>query len=91
MFDSAANSLDYFGHRRTDTNVSKKFQGVETPSQSRYVGYYEWMKKNHDGELPDKVGLRLTEVVLTGMMYLGSGNGSDFWMNVDQGRGNTNL
>ena len=28
-------SLDYFGNRRTDTNVSTKFQGVETPSQSR--------------------------------------------------------
>ena len=28
-------SLDYFGNRRTDTNVSSKFQGVETPSQSR--------------------------------------------------------
>ena len=25
--------LDYFGHRRSDFNVSKKFQGVETPSQ----------------------------------------------------------
>ena len=30
VFSSAANSLDYFGNRRTDTNVSKKFQGVET-------------------------------------------------------------
>lgn len=88
VFTSAANSLDYFGNRRTDTNVSKKFQGVETPSQSRYVGYYEWMK-NHGGQLPDKVNLRITEVVITGMMYLGAGNGSDFWMEVDQGRGNT--
>ena len=88
VFTSAANSLDYFGNRRTDTNVSKKFQGVETPSQSRYVGYYEWMK-NNGGQLPEKVGLRISEVVITGMMYLGAGNGSDFWMEVDQGRGNT--
>ena len=35
VFSSAALSLDYFGNRRPDTNVSKKFQGVETPSQSR--------------------------------------------------------
>lgn len=33
IFESASNSLDYFGSRRTDKNVSKKFQGVETPSQ----------------------------------------------------------
>ena len=28
VFSSATESLDYFGNRRTDTNVSKKFQGV---------------------------------------------------------------
>jgi PTEN phosphatase family protein len=28
VFTSATESLDYFGNRRTDTNVSKKFQGV---------------------------------------------------------------
>ena len=33
IFSSAETSLDYFGSRRTDTNVGKKFQGVETPSQ----------------------------------------------------------
>ena len=26
-------SLEYFGDRRTDLTVGKKFQGVETPSQ----------------------------------------------------------
>ncbi|KAG8585040.1 hypothetical protein GDO81_004871 [Engystomops pustulosus] len=33
QFESAKESLDYFGERRTDTSVSTKFQGVETPSQ----------------------------------------------------------
>ena len=33
IFKSAETSLDFFGGRRTDTNVGKKFQGVETPSQ----------------------------------------------------------
>ena len=28
VFTSATESLDYFGNRRTDTNVSTKFQGV---------------------------------------------------------------
>ena len=39
VFSSAKTSLDYFGNRRTDKNVSKKFQGVETPSQ--YVKYLQ--------------------------------------------------
>lgn len=88
VFSSAAHSLDYFGNRRTDTNVSKKFQGVETPSQSRYVGYYETVK-NNGRILPDKIPLKLTEIIITGMMYIGKGDGSDFWVDVDQGRSNT--
>ena len=79
VFSSAANSLDYFGNRRTDTNVSKKFQGVETPSQSRYVGYYEWVR-NNEKQLPEPVALRLTQIRITGLMYCGAGDGSDFWV-----------
>ncbi len=90
VFTSASLSLDYFGHRRTDTNVSKKFQGVETPSQSRYVGYYEIVKNNRR-ILPESVPVRLTEIIITGMMYIGNGTGSDFWVEIDQGRGNTVL
>jgi len=88
VFSSAALSLDYFGNRRTDTNVSSKFQGVETPSQSRYVAYYEWMK-SHGRVLPEAVPLRLTQIQVTGFMYCGRGDGSDFSVEVDQGRGNT--
>ena len=88
VFSSASNSLDYFGNRRTDTNVSKKFQGVETPSQSRYVGYYEWVR-NNDKQLPEPVALRLTTIKVTGLMYCGAGDGSDFWVVIDQGRANT--
>jgi len=88
VFSSAASSLDYFGNRRTDTNVSKKFQGVETPSQSRYVGYYESMK-NNGRVLAESVPRKLTQVIITGIMYVGTGDGSDFWMDIDQGRRNT--
>ena len=34
VFSSATESLDYFGNRRTDTNVSKKFQGVSHNSNT---------------------------------------------------------
>ncbi|XP_071379587.1 phosphatidylinositol 3,4,5-trisphosphate 3-phosphatase TPTE2-like, partial [Centroberyx affinis] len=33
QFESAQDSLEYFGERRTDKSRSSKFQGVETPSQ----------------------------------------------------------
>uniref|UniRef100_A0AAQ4RI99 Transmembrane phosphatase with tensin homology n=1 Tax=Gasterosteus aculeatus aculeatus TaxID=481459 RepID=A0AAQ4RI99_GASAC len=52
QFESAKASLDYFGERRTDKSQSSKFQGVETPSQSRYVGYYEIMKNKFNRQLP---------------------------------------
>eukprot|EP00096_Caligus_rogercresseyi_P015144 TRINITY_DN7586_c0_g1_i1.p1 TRINITY_DN7586_c0_g1~~TRINITY_DN7586_c0_g1_i1.p1 ORF type:complete len:597 (+),score=64.70 TRINITY_DN7586_c0_g1_i1:285-2075(+) len=88
VFTSADQSLDYFGSRRTDTNVSKKFQGVETPSQSRYVRYFEIMKTNIGGHLPEPRPLLLKEFTITGMSFVGAGDGSDFWFTVDMGRGN---
>ena len=61
---------------------------METPSQSRYVGYYETMR-NNGRRLPAEAPLRLTEILVTGVMYMGAGTGADFWLEVDQGRGNT--
>uniref|UniRef100_A0A2R9C3I3 Transmembrane phosphoinositide 3-phosphatase and tensin homolog 2 n=1 Tax=Pan paniscus TaxID=9597 RepID=A0A2R9C3I3_PANPA len=44
IFLTAEESLYYFGERRTDKTHSNKFQGVETPSQNRYVGYFAQVK-----------------------------------------------
>lgn len=85
IFSSADQSLDYFGQRRTDTNVGKKFQGVETPSQSRYVGYYEYMKNHLGGELPGPSPLRIKSMSIEGIRFVGQGNGDDFWFTVNQG------
>ncbi len=60
---------------------------METPSQSRYVGYYELIHHN-GGQLPGSRPLSIKEITIHGMMYVGEGNGDDFWLNVDQGRGN---
>merc|ERR1711981_1186257 len=87
VFSSATESLDYFGNRRTDKNVSTKFQGVETPSQSRYVGYFELMRQS-GGQLPGPRPLMITKITITGMMFVGKGNGDDFWFNIDRGRQN---
>jgi len=77
LFSTADESLDYFGSRRTDLNVGHKFQGVETPSQSRYVGYYEWMKNNRH-QLPQETPRLLTSMVVSGVSRVGCGDGSDF-------------
>uniref|UniRef100_A0A8C5WZT5 Phosphatidylinositol-3,4,5-trisphosphate 3-phosphatase n=1 Tax=Malurus cyaneus samueli TaxID=2593467 RepID=A0A8C5WZT5_9PASS len=59
QFESAKESLDYFGERRTDRSTSTKFQGVETPSQSRYVGYYEILKNKYNLTLPPERQLKI--------------------------------
>ena len=40
VFSSATESLDYFGNRRTDKNVSTKFQGVSTIQSSQQTSAF---------------------------------------------------
>uniref|UniRef100_A0A4W4GKG6 Phosphatidylinositol-3,4,5-trisphosphate 3-phosphatase n=1 Tax=Electrophorus electricus TaxID=8005 RepID=A0A4W4GKG6_ELEEL len=70
-------SLDYFGERRTDKSMSSKFQGVETPSQSRYVGYYEMMKNKYSRQLPPPKSLKIKSFRIHSVAGVGKGNGSD--------------
>ena len=46
VFSSATESLDYFGNRRTDTNVSTKFQGVSVVCNS--VSIHSFGTKSRD-------------------------------------------
>ena len=46
------------------------------------------MMMNNGGQLPSQRPITITQICVTGMMYLGQGNGDDFWFNVDQGRDN---
>ncbi|XP_077168431.1 phosphatidylinositol 3,4,5-trisphosphate 3-phosphatase TPTE2-like isoform X2 [Paroedura picta] len=77
QFESAQESLDYFGERRTDKSTSSKFQGVETPSQSRYVGYYEIVKNKYNLKLPPERPLRIKSIKVMAIHGVGKGNGSD--------------
>uniref|UniRef100_A0A2K5KTN1 Phosphatidylinositol-3,4,5-trisphosphate 3-phosphatase n=1 Tax=Cercocebus atys TaxID=9531 RepID=A0A2K5KTN1_CERAT len=54
IFLTAEESLYYFGERRTDKTNSSKFQGVETPSQNRYVGYFAQVKHLYNWNLPPR-------------------------------------
>ncbi|XP_076359222.1 phosphatidylinositol 3,4,5-trisphosphate 3-phosphatase TPTE2-like isoform X2 [Tachypleus tridentatus] len=79
LFDSAEASLDYFGNRRTDLSVGSKFQGVETPSQSRYVGYFQQIKEKYGGEPPaDVPTMKIRQIKIYALAGVGKSNGSDF-------------
>lgn len=85
LFEDAVSSLDYFGNRRTDTNVSNKFQGVETASQIRYVTYYEKLKKSGlQYPLDNHVAIKCIQI--TGLKTVGCGDGSDLHLELCLGR-----
>ncbi|XP_045143013.1 putative tyrosine-protein phosphatase TPTE [Echinops telfairi] len=64
IFTTAEESLYFFGERRTDKTTSSKFQGVETPSQSRYVGYFAKVKHDYHGALPPENSLFIKSIVI---------------------------
>eukprot|EP00095_Tigriopus_kingsejongensis_P001029 maker-scaffold587_size153100-snap-gene-0.27 protein:Tk01029 transcript:maker-scaffold587_size153100-snap-gene-0.27-mRNA-1 annotation:"voltage-sensor containing phosphatase" len=85
MFRNATTSLEFFGQRRTDRNVSKQFQGVETASQIRYVTYFEKLR-NLPQIYPEKVWLKLEKMQITGIASIGQGDGSDLSFQISMGR-----
>lgn len=46
------------------------------------------MLRRNNLELPGPSPLIIKEIIIHGMMYVGKGNGEDFWVNIDQGRSN---
>lgn len=61
---TAEDALHLFGSKRTDWSKGSKFQGVETQSQCRYIGYFEWVIKNNK-TLPSHVPrVSLTKIVV---------------------------
>ncbi|XP_045652708.1 phosphatidylinositol 3,4,5-trisphosphate 3-phosphatase TPTE2-like [Ursus americanus] len=77
IFVTAEESLYYFGERRTDKSTSTKFQGVETPSQNRYVGYFADVKNIYNMSLPPRKTLKIKKIVIYSIHGVGKGNGSD--------------
>ncbi|KAM7435048.1 hypothetical protein ABFA07_014980 [Porites harrisoni] len=77
QFEQAQHSLEYFGHRRTDYSVGNQYQGVQTPSQSRFVGYLEQVFTKLNGRLPPSISYRIKNIKIDGISGLGDGNGND--------------
>jgi len=83
-FTKAADALEYFGHRRTDFEVGDMFQGVETVSQIRYVGYFEKLKTQFNNKLPPQKVIMLKQVTIKSIEGVGKGNGNDLTMQIIQ-------
>uniref|UniRef100_A0A8C9GYH5 C2 tensin-type domain-containing protein n=1 Tax=Piliocolobus tephrosceles TaxID=591936 RepID=A0A8C9GYH5_9PRIM len=66
-------SLYYFGERRTDKTNSSKFQGVETPSQNRYVGYFAQVKHLYNWNLPPRQILFIKRLIVYSIRGVGTG------------------
>ncbi|KAJ8785535.1 hypothetical protein J1605_007132 [Eschrichtius robustus] len=64
IFATAEDSLYYFGERRTDKSTSSKFQGIETPSQNRFVGYFAMVKNTYNLTLPPMKKLTIKNIVI---------------------------
>lgn len=82
QFKTAEKALAYFGLRRTDKAKGSMFQGVQTPSQSRYVGYLEKVLRDMHGRLPTPKPLLFKSMKITGLKHVGNGDGSDLKMEV---------
>jgi len=81
LFKEAGDTLQYFGQRRTDLNVSKQFQGVETYSQIRYVHYFQKLHEENIREVPS-TPLMIKSINITGLRGIGTGDGSDFTLTI---------
>ncbi|XP_059935739.1 phosphatidylinositol 3,4,5-trisphosphate 3-phosphatase TPTE2-like [Mesoplodon densirostris] len=77
IFATAEDSLHYFGERRTGISISSKHQGVETPSQKRFVGYFAMVKNTYKLTLPPVKKLTMKTIIIYSICGVGEGNGND--------------
>ncbi|XP_071786507.1 phosphatidylinositol 3,4,5-trisphosphate 3-phosphatase TPTE2-like [Asterias amurensis] len=82
LFTTTAECMDYFGNRRTDYTEGDMYQGVDTPSQSRYVDYFQKIKYRLNGQIPTPVPLTISTIRIQGIQGVGKGDGRDMWMEV---------
>ncbi|CAF0993682.1 unnamed protein product [Rotaria sordida] len=79
---TAEEALTLFAEGRTDLRHGKQYQGVETPSQTRYVGYYEKILHVYNHQMPPTKILKLKTIVIRGIASVGNGDGSDLFFTV---------
>jgi PTEN phosphatase family protein len=77
QFSDSKDVLDHFGKQRTDKTIGNKYQGVETPSQARYVEYFNKVINEMNGVIPAKQTLNLKSIKITQLIGIGAGTGLD--------------
>uniref|UniRef100_H2NJF3 Uncharacterized protein n=1 Tax=Pongo abelii TaxID=9601 RepID=H2NJF3_PONAB len=77
IFLTAEESLYYFGERQTDKTHRSKFQGLETPSQNRYVGYFAQVKHLYNWNLPPRRILFIKRFIIYSIRGVGTGDVCD--------------
>nr|XP_054301941.1 phosphatidylinositol 3,4,5-trisphosphate 3-phosphatase TPTE2-like [Pongo pygmaeus] len=77
IFLTAEESLYYFGERQTDKTHRSKFQGLETPSQNRYVGYFAQVKHLYNCNLPPRRILFIKRFIIYSIRGVGTGDVCD--------------
>ncbi|CAF0964524.1 unnamed protein product [Adineta steineri] len=80
--ETAEKALDLFAEGRTDLRHGKQYQGVETPSQTRYVGYYDKILHIYNHEMPPTKVVTLNSIVITAIASIGNGDGSDLFFTI---------
>ncbi|XP_063570851.1 phosphatidylinositol 3,4,5-trisphosphate 3-phosphatase TPTE2-like isoform X3 [Pongo abelii] len=77
IFLTAEESLYYFGERQIDKTHRSKFQGLETPSQNRYVGYFAQVKHLYNWNLPPRRILFIKRFIIYSIRGVGTGDVCD--------------
>nr|XP_020146001.1 phosphatidylinositol 3,4,5-trisphosphate 3-phosphatase TPTE2-like isoform X17 [Microcebus murinus] len=80
LCSTAQDSFHHFGRRQIGKSISIKYEGVETPSQHRYVEYFEEVKRFNFWTLPPIKWLLLKKIIIYSIHGLGRGNGRDLAM-----------
>ena len=71
-----------FGNRRTDWDKGTSFQGVQTPTQARFVSYFETITHKLGGLIPSARTLKLKKITIHSINGVGNNDGSDLSMNI---------
>ena len=64
QFSTGEGTREYFATRRSDLRVSSKFQGVQTPSQCRFIDYWQEIIQTYDCVIPEAPSIFIKRLIV---------------------------
>ena len=64
QYPTGESAREYFATRRSDLRVSGKFQGVQTPSQCRFIDYWQEIVHYYDCVIPDAPSIFIKRLIV---------------------------